>query len=166
MRRKITGDPLATGTAVFFQPIVQYVMPGAPNQRKSAARTVGCLPLIVKDVPHVAVFDARAHCDLARPPQCRGGGSRLIRHLEIGMEGGEVQGNTVPEILQDPVAHQLGLLRRVVFPGDHEIGNFEPDIGLVLEPLQGIEDRVEMGEGKLMVEAFGEPFEVHVRRVV
>ena len=93
----------------------------------------------------------------------RSGG--LVAELEIGMEGGEVERNVGAKMGEDPFGELAGFGGIVVEGGNDEIGDFEPDMGFVLEPGEHVEDGLEMGEGELAVEIFGEGFEVDVGSV-
>ena len=70
-----------------------------------------------------------------------------------------------PELPGDPPGHRLDLLAGVVDPRDQQVGDLEPDAGLVLEVPQRVQHRVQLAEAHTVVEVAGEPLEVHVRRV-
>ena len=65
-------------------------------------------------------------------------------------------------MFKDPVAHLLQFVRPVVLVGDQQVGDLEPDIGFVLEPGERVEDGLEVREGQVLVEQFGEGLQVDV----
>ena len=63
---------------------------------------------------------------------------------------------------EDPVDHLFEFFVCIVVGGNDEVGEFEPDVGFVVEIGDGFEDIGEVGEGEFVVEGFGEGFEVDV----
>src|SRR5258706_5099510 len=90
---------------------------------------------------------------------------RLVAKLEVGMKSGEVQRHVGSEVRQNPFG-KFVRLRGVIIQGwNHQIGDFEPDAGLILQPLQRLKDRLEMSERDFAVEIFGKRLQVDVRRI-
>ena len=88
--------------------------------------------------------------------------ARLILQLEVRVERREVQRNVRAQMLQNPVREPARFAGVVVQRRNHQVGDLEPDIGLVLEPLQRVEHGLEMGKRDLPVEVFAEGFQVDV----
>ena len=66
------------------------------------------------------------------------------------------------KIFHHPGGHLVDLALAVILAGDDEIGDLEPDIGLVLQILQGVEHRGELAFGDVAIEAFGKGLQVHI----
>ena len=108
------------------------------------------------NVSFVDVMQAGFERDGARGVQCFGRRSRLVAQLEVGMEGSEMQGHVRAQILKDPVRQPAKFISAVIQSGNDQICNFEPDIRLILQPFQHIENRLQMSESDAAVEIFGE----------
>ena len=88
--------------------------------------------------------------------------SRLVAQFEIGMKRGEVQRHVGTQVHQNPFG-QLARLRRIVIQAwNHQVGDLEPNIRLILQPLQRLEYRLEMSQCDLAVEVFSKTFQVDV----
>src|ERR1700720_664914 len=74
-------------------------VPVADDERRAAARTPGRLALGIVDVTDVAEPDATLARDQPCPRERARRGARAVGHLEVGMEGGEVQRHVGPEML-------------------------------------------------------------------
>ncbi len=83
-------------------------------------------------------------------------------HFEVGVEGGEVEGEVVAAGFENPVDHAFEFFVGIVAGGDDEVGEFDPDVGFVVEIRYSVEDVGEVGESEFVVEGFGEGFEVYV----
>lgn len=161
-RGPAAGDEeVAAGAAAVVEEIFLDALPGAADEERLAGWAVGVGGVAV-DVALVDEVQAGFESDGAGAVKSFGRGAGLVLKLEIGMKGGEVKRNVGAEIFEEPIAKAASLAGIVVESGDHEIGNFEPDIGLVLEPFECVEDGSEMGESGAGVETFGEGLEVHV----
>ena len=68
----------------------------------------------------------------------------------------------IAEVANDPLAKPLGFIGIVVFAGDHQVGDLEPNVRFVFEPIERSEHRIEMREGQFVIEAFAESFEIDV----
>ena len=69
------------------------------------------------------------------------------------------------EVLDQPAAEAVDLVARVVLSGNEQGRDLEPHLGLPGEPLEGVENRLEVGEADAVVEGLGERLQVDVRRV-
>ena len=58
--------------------------------------------------------------------------ARLILQLEIGMKGGEVQRNVRPKMFENPFREPARLAGIVVERRNHQVGDLEPHIRLIL----------------------------------
>jgi hypothetical protein len=58
---------------------------------------------------------------------------RLVPHLPVGVESGEVKRYVGAKLGCDPAAQRIDLSVAVVLAGDKEGGDFEPDVGLALQ---------------------------------
>ena len=82
--------------------------------------------------------------------------------LEVGMKRREMQRHFRPEMLENPLSEFARFRGIVVERGDHQVGDLEPDVGLVLEPLERFEHGLEMRQRDFSVEIFREGFQIHV----
>src|SRR6476660_2995786 len=89
----------------------------------------------------------------------------LVLKLEVRVKRGEVERNIWSQMGEYPVDQPSGFARVVVEGGDHQIGDLEPDVRLVLEPLQRVENRRQVCERDLAVEILGEGLQVDIGRV-
>src|SRR5215470_5048183 len=81
------------------------------------------------------------------------------------MEGGEMERDVGTEILQNPLAFFLDLFLGIIEARDKQGRDLEPNLGLVLQVLQGIEYRLQLATTDLSVKFLGETLEVDVGRV-
>jgi len=70
-----------------------------------------------------------------------------------------------PQRFGDPITHPPDLVRRVVLPGHDQVGDLQPDVALVRQPPQRIQDRLQMAAGQPVVELLAERLEIDVGRV-
>ena len=156
------GDREMAARAVpFAEMVFEEVMPGAADEEAVAGRaeSVGS---IGENVAFVDIVEANFAGDEAGAVKRGRRSGRLIAKLEIGMKGGEVEGNVWAEMGEDPLGEFAGFGGIVVEGGDHKIGDFEPDGSFVLEPFESLQDGREVGERDFAVEIFREGFEVDV----
>src|SRR5260370_40975056 len=113
------------------QAIFGNVMPRAADQGGSTLGTRG-VGSLRKNIALVDVAQPHFASDGAGAMQRFGRRARLILQFEIGMKGGEVQGNVGPEMFENPFREAARLTRVIVERRDHEVGDLEPDIGFVL----------------------------------
>src|SRR5438445_1049738 len=159
------GDGLpAIRTSAIGHAILGTIVPGTADHSAPALWARGACPT-GKDIALADVMPSDSAGDGAGAMQRFRRCARLILQLEIGMKGGEVQRHVRPEMFENPFRELTCLGRIVVERRDHEVGNLEPDIRLVLEPLQGVEHGLEMSERDLPVKVFGERFQIDVGRV-
>src|SRR5262245_61227234 len=78
------------------------------------------------------------------------------------MECGEMKRSVEPEVLGDPLSHRVELGVAVVVPGDDQVGDLEPHVGLVPQVLEGVQHRPEMTHGDVLVEVVRKGLEVDV----
>ena len=97
-----------------------------------------------KMLPSYTYFSPICMAMLARAMQRLRRGGRLVVQLEVGMKRGEVQRHIVAQILQHPVAQLFEFRVAVVQRGDDQVGDLEPNAGLVPQPLQRVEHRLQM----------------------
>lgn len=123
---------------------------------------VGGLVFGVVDIAEVGVVDASVEGYLSCMKECVVWGSWGVLHFVIGVEGGEVEGDIWAEVIDDPVTEGAQFVGGIVFAGDQECGDLEPDVGLVLEVDECVQDGLELGLCEFSVEGFGEGFEIDV----
>ncbi len=78
------------------------------------------------------------------------------------MEGREVQRHVGANVLHDPLRHLIDLGLRVVLTRNQQIGELEPNIGLLLQVLDCFENRRQVSAAHLPVKPFSECFQVDV----
>ncbi|MNE03700.1 hypothetical protein D3C80_962110 [compost metagenome] len=147
------------------QPVVQDAVPVTLDQRRAAARTEGRAALGIVHIARVDIVQPLRQGDLpGAPERCRRG-ARGFEHLEVGVEGGEVQRHIRPQFPEYPGAQGLDLPVRIVVIRNQQGGDLRPDVGLVTQIDQGIQHRLQMRAGELEIEVVGEGLEVDIRRV-
>ncbi len=140
-----SDDGGATEAAVAVVEVVgSEFVPIAFDQQFAAVGAVGALPWRVVDVSDVGVLQAGFECDVSSGDQCFVGCAGSVQHAEVGMECGEVDRDAVADVFENPVAHPFQFVGAVVFVGDQQVGDFEPDVGFVFEPDEGVEDGLEL----------------------
>jgi hypothetical protein len=144
-----------------FEMVFENVVPGTADEKFVAVGAVGVGGTAV-DIAFVDVAKAGFEGNLASAVKRFGWSGRLVLQLKIRMECGEVEGDIRAKMGEDPVSEFASFGGIIVECGNHEIGNFEPDVGFVFQPEQGVENRLKMGQSDLSVEIFGEGFEVDV----
>ena len=82
-----------------------------PISRVAARRAIRALPRLVMHVAGIDVAKAGGARDGLRPRQGRRRRRRLVAHLPVGMERGEVERHVRPERFHDPFAESANLLR-------------------------------------------------------
>ena len=85
-----------------------------------------------------------ARPDLPGPGQRRRRRVRDVDHLEVGVEGGEVQRHVGAQVLGDPRGQLVELGVAVVAAGDQQGRDLEPQVGLVAQVLERLEHRLEV----------------------
>ena len=133
--------------------------------RAAASRAVRARASRVVDVARVDVAQSVADRDFARTRQRRGRRARLVHHLPVRMERGEVQRHVRSELVGDPARHLLQLGVRIVLVRDQERRDLEPHPRLVPQIFERLEHRAQLGAADLAIEALGEAFEVDVGRI-
>ena len=68
------------------------------------------------------------------------------------MEGREVERDVRPELRDDPARQPVQLVVAVVPAGDQEGRQLDPDVRLVAEPAERLQDRLEPAGAELAVE--------------
>ena len=139
-------------------------MPGSADQERLTLRAVRMCAIAV-DISLVNVMESHRARDLAGAMQRFGRRARLVLQFEIGMKRREVQRHIGAEMLQNPFRQFARLRRIIVQRRDHQVGDLEPDVGLVFQPLESFEHGLKMRERDFPVEVLGEGFEVHVRGI-
>jgi hypothetical protein len=117
---------MAARAVPFAEMVFEEVMPGAADEKAVAGRAEG-VGSIGENVAFVDIVEANFAGDGAGAVKCGRRRGRLIAKLEIGMKGGEVEGNVWAEMGEDPLGEFAGFGGIVVEGGDHKIGDFEPD---------------------------------------
>src|SRR5438105_12691058 len=115
------------------------------------------------DVARIDVAQAVSQADLPRAGEYAERRRRLVQHLEVGMEGGEVQWHVRAELTMDPARERIDLRVGIVLAGDQQGGDLQPDRRLVPQVLQRVQDGVEVPETEAAIEVLGEPLQVDVR---
>jgi len=131
------------------------IVPGAADEEGVAGGAIG-VGGFGEDVAFVDEVEADFAGDFAGAVEGAWRSGRLVAELEIGMEGGEVEGDVGAKMGEDPFGELAGFGGIVVEGGNDEIGDLEPDTGFVFEPGEHVEDGLEMGESDFAVEIFGE----------
>ena len=85
-----------------------------------------------------------------------GGVGRLFSIFQSGWKAEECEGHIRAEILHHPLGEAFQLGFGVVFPRDQQGGDLQPDTGLMLEVLQGLQHRLQMPATDSMVKILGE----------
>jgi hypothetical protein len=79
-----------------------------------AARTIGVIPRMARNISHVRIVNASAESHVTGPLESGYGSGREIEHLVGGMETGEVQGHIGAAFSQYPVyqpqEHLVGIV--------------------------------------------------------
>src|SRR3989344_606544 len=81
------------------------------------------------------------------------------------MERREVERDLYAKIFGEPSRHLVDFLGAVVMPGNQQCRDLEPDVRLLLDEDERVENGLEMGERELVVEILGESLEIYVGRV-
>lgn len=123
---------------------------------------------VVHRIVHVAyvdVFQTLAPRNVVSLQQGFDRSLRPVSHAKIGMKGREVHGDFVMEMGQDPIAQFAQFLWRVVFLRNNQVRDFEPNVRLLIQPLERVEYRLQMRVSQLVIELFAERFQVHIHSV-
>lgn len=152
------------GAIPCLEVVGEDIVPGSADEEGIAGGAIG-VGGFGEDVAFVDEVEADFTGDFASAVERVRRGGRLVAELEIGMEGGEVEGDVGTEMGEDPFGEFASFVGIVVERGDDEIGELEPDLGFVFEPGEHVEDGLEMGERDFAVEVFAEGFEVDVGSV-
>src|SRR5712671_1077951 len=131
-------------------------VPVAGDHRLAAPGAVRGPAALVVDVAGIDVAKPVAEADLARSGQGRSRRGRPVEHLEVGVEGREVQRHVRAELAVHPARERVDLGGRIVLPGDQERRDLQPDLSLPAQVLQAIEDRIEVAEAHPPVEVVRE----------
>ena len=81
------------------------------------------------------------------------------------MEGREVDRYIGAEFFDDPLRELFQLLLRIILAGNEQGRDLEPNIRVMLEIDERVEHRLKASSTQLLIEAFGESFEIDVRRI-
>src|SRR5467141_933909 len=155
----------ATRATAFLQRPGGEPVPVAADHRLPAPGAVRGPAALVVDVAGIDVAKPVAEPDLARSRQGRRRRGRPVEHLEVGVEGREVQRHVRAELAVHPARERVDLGGRIVLAGDEERRDLQPDLRVSPQVPQGVEDRIEVAEAHAPVEVLREPLEVDVRRI-
>ena len=120
------AGPIANG-------VFEDIVPGAPNKNSAAAGTIRVRRFAV-DIALVDVMQPRIESNSPRGVERFRRRPGLVLQLEVGMKRGEMQWNIRAEMFEHPFGKPPNFARIIVQRGDDEIGDFEPDVRLLLEP--------------------------------
>ncbi len=73
-----------------------------------------------------------------------------------------MQRHIQPQLARDPLRFIADFLIAIVFARDQQRGDFEPNLGFVLEVLKRVQHRLQLPAAKLEIKFIGEAFEVHI----
>src|SRR5580658_8620580 len=104
---------VAIGTVAVFQPICLHIMPTSANKERLAGRARRACR-IAMNVSLIDIVQSGFSRNSASAVQCLGRRSRLVSQFKIRMEGGEVQGDVWPQVLEDPVSQAAEFLSVVI----------------------------------------------------
>src|SRR5437867_11111842 len=155
----------AVAAAIAVHPVAPDRVPVAHDERRAAAGAPRRLPVGVVDVADVDEAEAAGERDGAGADEGHGGRAHPVEHLEVGVEGREVERHVGAQVLEDPVALASDLVVAVVQARDQQRRDLGPHRGLAPEPYERVEHGLEMPEGDAVVELLREPLQVHVGRV-
>ena len=88
--------------------VVGYIVPRTTDKQCATVRATGVRAIAV-DVAFVHVMEASIFCDLSGAVQRFRGCCWFVAELEVGMEGGEVQGYIGAEMGEDPIGESACL---------------------------------------------------------
>src|SRR5437899_2039824 len=78
------------------------------------------------------------------------------------MERGEVQRHFRSQVFQDPFGELAEFARVVVESRDDQVGDFKPNVGLLLQPLQHFQYGLQVSQRNAPVKVFRKRLQVHV----
>jgi hypothetical protein len=156
------GRAAVDAVAVRGEIPLREIVPVAADEGRAAAVAIGALARAIVDIAGIDVTQTRFHRDAPRRLQRRRRRRRRVRHLPVGMKGGEVQRHVGAEMLHHPAALRLDFLRRVVLAGNEQGRDLEPNIGLVLEVFERLEHGAELARTQRLVEPLRESLEIDV----
>ena len=107
----------------------------------------------VMDIAGIDIAHAVGAGDSTGARQGRGRGCRLVAHLPVGMERGEMQRHVGAKCIRHPAAQGVDLAIRIVLAGDQQCGDLKPNTGISLEVDQRIQHTLETAVADRSVEA-------------
>ncbi len=144
--------------------IFEDAVPGAADEELVAVGAVGVGGFGV-DVALVNVVEPDLAGDLTRAVKRLRRSGRLVLELEVRVKRGEMERNVGAKIGKDPFGELAGFGGVIVESGNHEVGDLKPDGGFIFQPLQGVQNGLEVSESNFAIEIFGEGLEVDVRGI-
>ena len=103
------------------------------------------------DISRVGEMNTVVESYFPRFFECFDGGWGQVRELVHGVEAGKVNRYVRTELLDNPTRHTVNFSFVVVQGGNGQHDHLEPD-PRVLDPLQGLEHRFQMGRAGVPVE--------------
>src|SRR5712671_4227016 len=98
--------------------VVGYIVPRTTDKQSATVGATGVRAIAV-NVAFVYVMEAGIFRDLPGAVQGFRGRSRFVAELEVGMKGGEVQGDVGAEMGEDPIGEFARLGGVIVQRGNH-----------------------------------------------
>src|SRR5437899_12222289 len=115
------------------------IEPVATDQEGAAAVAPSAAAGSVVDVAGIDMLQPTGAGEVAGTRQCRGWRCRLVTHLPVRVEGGEMHRHVGAERCRYPAAQSVDLPLGIVLAGNQQGGDLQPDAGLSLE----VDERVE-----------------------
>ena len=160
---KMSGNRRSADTAlVAFHVVLAQLVTMPFNQQSPAFGAPGALVVPVVHIPNVDVIQAGFSRDLMRLQQCLVRRAIPVGHPEIRMKGGKVQGHIGADAVHDPFAHPLQFVGGIIGIRNHQISDLKPYVTFVLQPLERVQDRLQMRIGNLLVEFFRKRLQVDI----
>lgn len=160
---KVSSDGSVTMLAsVLEHLVVSDGVPVAFDDALLAGWAVCRSAIGIVDIAGVDVMESIGFGDVSCALECGRRGAWFVIHFEIGMKGCEVQGDRGAEMCVDPFCEGMEFGVGVIFAGDQECGQFDPDVGFLFEVEECVEDGVEVCKTDFVIKAFAKGFEVDV----
>jgi hypothetical protein len=123
---------------------------------------VGRLSSRIVDIPGKGITDAVFHRDVPGARQSLNRCRRYVPHPPVRVKSCKMPRHVPTELRHHPFRHLLELFLRAVETRDEQGRDFETCLCFVLHIDKRIQHRLQMGVSDLMVEIFGEAFQVYV----
>ena len=147
---------------VALQIVTSKLIPVSLDHSLMTIRVIGALMGDIIHISDVDVLDTSILSEFIGTQECFYWSGLTVVKLKVGMKCRRMQRHFITDVSQNPVTHPEKLVVLIIGSRDDEIGDLELNLGFLMQPLERIQDRLEMRKGQLLIEFISKCLEVNI----